>query len=59
MIQIDLHDVEDFFVTESRDYRNFTARTIRIISKTGNLDVVLYSNDRKTLDIKSVTEEDL
>jgi hypothetical protein len=59
MNEINLHDVEQILVTDRRDFNGFSAMTIRIKSAYGNLDVVMFSNDPKTLVIKHLSEEDL
>jgi DNA/RNA endonuclease YhcR with UshA esterase domain len=59
MNEINLHDVEQILVTERRDFDGFSAMTIRIVTGLGNLDVVLFSHEPETLEIKNISNEDL
>lgn len=58
MNEISIHDVEKILVTERRDFDGFSAMTIRIISAYGDLDVVLFSHDPETLELKKLLEDD-
>jgi DNA/RNA endonuclease YhcR with UshA esterase domain len=59
MNEINLHDVQKILVTERRDFDSFSAMTIRIVTGLGNLDVVLFSHEAETLEIKNISNEDL
>ncbi len=59
MNEINLHDVQKILVTERRDFDGFSAMTIRIVTGLGNLDVVLFSHEPETLEIKNISNEDL
>jgi len=59
MIEISFHDVEKVLLTEPHKLSRSTTRTLRIISGTGEIDIVLFSGDAETLEIETISDEDL
>jgi len=46
-------------LTEPHKLSRSTTRTLRIISGTGEMDIVLFSGDAETLEIETISDEDL
>ena len=58
MNEINLHNVSRISISERRDFETFSALTIRVETEYGNLDVVCYTNEPKTLALTKMHEDE-